>query len=748
MQQSLQDDEALFYYFCSFQEPSASEMNAVLRSFIVQGLERKPNLLPHIFATMAASGELHLRSPGRILSLLAELLEPFGVVRIVIDGLDECPDAAELVNSVLRLIESDVLNLNLLAFSREDSALHRALDGHVTIAITPDDTMDDMTKYLEESLEDMEHLFETDEDSKEVKDTILHRANGVFLWVRLVVDSLQNASFPEEVDQLLNDLPVGLDSALTRFFDRLVAPGAPQAKLVAQTLEYLVVSQRALSLDEICGLLSLRPETKHIARGRKTDRLSQILHRLLGPVIRITNPSNSVELVHLSIKEFLTRHKRSPVSMSRASEHMTFGCLACLNNSKIDADCLTTENISPLLEKDSLLNYALVYWGSHFNTCSTPSTHVMHALKQFLTSPEKITFWLRVLMTAKSESTGEAVTNDLLLLESHMRAVARTGEIDLPQPVMNGSWLTDLFQLILNRFVSEFGENDLRTLQWYAALGKLNIKYDLCEAYLKRAIEGFKIHEARGPEHPETVTTMVALGRIYWNMSRLNDAEEVLQQCCDFREAELGKDDPDTLEAFSWVATVHRGQGHHTQACEEYEYVIKVLQRLYGRQNRVVMRELRMLGVARRHEGSYDMAEALFKECLVWSSDTLGEKHPETVQAAKNLAVVYQMQGRLGEAEQIHRDVIAKQLDVTGEDAEYFISLSNLGGTLLDQKKVQEAEAVLWKALRGKDQWHGVDHPNTRHTLDYLARLYKENRDFGSATDRDSVFGRLATGSK
>ncbi|ROW01904.1 hypothetical protein VMCG_05534 [Cytospora schulzeri] len=273
---------------------------------------------------------------------------------------------------------------------------------------------------------------------------------------------------------------------------------------------------------------------------------------------------------------------------------------------------------------------------------------------------------------------------------------------------------------------------DLQTLQWYAVLGKQNIDYKTCESHLRHAIDGFSNHPMRGPEHPETIATMVALGRTYWNMSRLDDAGNVLLRCRDAREAFLGAEDPDTLEVRSWLATVHRGKGLYTEACDEYEAIIASLERQYGRQNRLVMREVKMLGVARWHEGSYDAAEDLFLECLAWFREVLGETHPDTVQAAKNLAMVYQMDGRLEQAEDMHRDAIRRQLEVTGEDAEYFISLHNLGETLIGLGRLLEAEKVLLAALKGKDMWHGLKHPQTKLSLLSLATVYQKRSDLGT----------------
>ncbi|PSR81752.1 hypothetical protein BD289DRAFT_438710 [Coniella lustricola] len=368
----------------------------------------------------------------------------------------------------------------------------------------------------------------------------------------------------------------------------------------------------------------------------------------------------------------------------------------------------------------------------------------MKAIKTFFASQTAPIFWLRIFLSIKTESTGEAVTHDLLLLESHLKKTSAATSTILNPSIVDGSCFQSLFHLLLKRSIEERGPSDLQTIQWYAILGKLNVDYGECEGHLRHAIEEFSNHPQRGPEHPETIDTMVALGRTYWNMKRLDQATEVFQRCYNVRTDSLGSHDPETLEVRSWLATVQRGKGSATEACSEYEEIIRILQSQIGRHNRVVMREIKMLGVARRHERSFDKAEAAFVECLRWCEQVLGTMHPDTVQAAKNLAMVYQVDGRLEDAESIHRDVISKQLEVTGEDAEYFISLQNLGETLRELGRLEEAEEVLLRALKGKDQWHGPKHPHTKLTLESLTILYKDRPDLDSLCIKSQVFDRLA----
>lgn len=560
-----------------------------------------------------------------------------------------------------------------------------------------------------------------------------------------MVYSLKRASYNEEIAEILRTLPAGLDEIYIRIFGQLFGPGAIQRDLALRTLEYIVLSRRPLTIANLDALLAIRPGQRVTGKSAYlgVERFRKTLQDLFGSIIRITQPDDTVDLVHLSIKDFLTKHEASPIKVSQAHERIAHSYLTYMNQPRFRISCIATKDIRPEMEADSLLVHAALSWGDHFIATHAPQKPLKDAVRAFLGSQETVILFLRIVLSTKAGSTGQAVMSDLLLLESRLRKTIDAEDSALKPPLKRRMEFKKIFEFLLQKSSEERGPRDLLTLQWYAVLGKLNIDYKECESYLRHAIDGFSSHPMRGPEHPETIATMVALGRTYWNMSRLDDAEHVLLRCCDAREASLGREDPDTLEVRSWLATIHRGKGLYAEACDEYETIIGSLERQYGRQNRVVMREVKMLGVARRFEGSYEVAEALFLECLAWCRDVLGEMHPDTVQATKNLAMVYQMDGQLGLAEEMHRDTIKRQLEVTGEDAEYFISLQNLGETLLGLGKFLDAEQVLLAALKGKDRWHGMKHPQTKLSLLSLANVYRNRSDLGTDGTKEQVLARL-----
>ena len=70
---------------------------------------------------------------------------------------------------------------------------------------------------------------------------------------------------------------------------------------------------------------------------------------------------------------------------------------------------------------------------------------------------------------------------------------------------------------------------------------------------------------------------------------------------------------------------------------------------------------LNNLAVLYQAQGRYGEAEPLFLEALQASREVLGPRHPDTLTSLNNLAVLYQAQGRYGEAEPLFQEALQAQ---------------------------------------------------------------------------------------
>lgn len=123
---------------------------------------------------------------------------------------------------------------------------------------------------------------------------------GMFLWVRLVLDSLDAVYSLEGLHNLVEDLPSDLEALYERILHRLCSSHGPKVYGgVPRMLSWICFSQRPLHKHELLhGLAVLPADAGSDAQGVP---LAQILDHC-KPFIEERSDS-TIALVHFSVKE-------------------------------------------------------------------------------------------------------------------------------------------------------------------------------------------------------------------------------------------------------------------------------------------------------------------------------------------------------------------------------------------------------------------------------------------------------------
>jgi tetratricopeptide (TPR) repeat protein len=101
-----------------------------------------------------------------------------------------------------------------------------------------------------------------------------------------------------------------------------------------------------------------------------------------------------------------------------------------------------------------------------------------------------------------------------------------------------------------------------------------------------------------------------------------------------------------------------------------------------------------------------------------------GPNHPNTLAARSNLALVFQAQGRLAEAERMLRDVVNDNRALHGDDHPHTLAgLHRVAVVLGARGDVAQARSMFEHVLAGRQRLLGVDHPDTLSTRTALDTL-------------------------
>ena len=134
--------------------------------------------------------------------------------------------------------------------------------------------------------------------------------------------------------------------------------------------------------------------------------------------------------------------------------------------------------------------------------------------------------------------------------------------------------------------------------------------------------------------------------------------------------------------------------------------------------------------------GDYLKGGDLAKTALAFARRTFGDQDRRTLTSMLNLATLYRLQGRYGEAESLLREEVQTSRKVLGpRDPDTLISINNLAAVYREEARFNEAEPLYLEALRASGELLGSRHPQTLAILSNLAALYEDQGRGGEAEE-------------
>jgi hypothetical protein len=230
-----------FFFWTSGSRDQRSQAG-LLRSLLYQLLSKNLDLMPRAFPELWTK-LLKSSTKERILMVLdwpvKDLMDAFQAfldaaiekksrICLFIDGLDEFGGDHEAIIGFFKNISSGANSkyIKLCLSSRPWKVFENAFERAVPNLKLQDVTTDDMMAYALDRLAGEDHTrealtqFKSGEGSAFIKDMV-HRADGVFLWIRLAVNRIHDKLAPhsgsEKLWAILHSMPTDLDALFTKF---------------------------------------------------------------------------------------------------------------------------------------------------------------------------------------------------------------------------------------------------------------------------------------------------------------------------------------------------------------------------------------------------------------------------------------------------------------------------------------------------------------------------------------------------
>ena len=281
-----------------------------------------------------------------------------------------------------------------------------------------------------------------------------------------------------------------------------------------------------------------------------------------------------------------------------------------------------------------------------------------------------------------------------------------------------------------------------------------------------------RIEDQLGDDPLLQATLMTTIGRVYRNLSLLDESETLLTAAHGLRRNALGDGDGEVLDSLQALANLRidqerfqeaeeilrrvvdgrrqRGQGPALAvALEELAVAVRALDRpevasdlleealaIHGEGDDVlaVARVHNALAQICRQQHDYAAAETWFRDVLEVRRHELGDDHPLVAQTLNDLALTLQNAGRLDQAEEHFREVLTSYRKNFGERHHHVVSaLGNLAGVLLFQGKAGEALALHDQSEALVLELYGADHPAMARIYHARAMAHRVDRDPAAA---------------
>ena len=321
----------------------------------------------------------------------------------IIDGVDECVDDSHTLFTKLIQVLEECPSLRILLLGRSyviqsDSAICQ----FPLLEITPAILNQDIEAFINDEIAKSK-ILSLPEFRETVYKSLKGRSDGMFLWVRLMIDDLRKSSSKSELGQRLQDLPCGLEKAYQLLFLRLSQKlDKFEQRLAQSVLAFMITSCRPLTFVEFRYALALH--------CRSLDTVAQPLEEylLLQPLQRVLDITEGLiymadgflHLSHSSVRDFLIRPEdRWLCGLDNAvldfrinitQTHRSFAWL-CLDYIRLETEegrilhLDTSHTTQAAWASCPLLRYAISYAFHHLirsgPPCSTTIAKVEHLLK-------------------------------------------------------------------------------------------------------------------------------------------------------------------------------------------------------------------------------------------------------------------------------------------------------------------------------------------------------------------------------
>ncbi|CZR62722.1 uncharacterized protein PAC_12619 [Phialocephala subalpina] len=278
------DDSRLAFYFLDKRQPQTHNSIGSFRSILAQLLQANKEDRHLLDLACFAMGEsVH---PEAVAALGATKDEVLSLITIILQRLD----------GMTLVFDGDPgsTNSRIVLFCRPDLDIPRVLfDKASRIRLSSQHNLADITAFMLYNLERLvdDGLLECHIDLRSLATSVLSRADGMFLWIRLLIDYLRNTfTLDDRMDVLSNPIHLeGLDQLYHATLQRLQQRLPVNARETVQSaFAFVAGALRPLHVDEFRAAITIAPN-KNASSKNTIPNIEHVLTRMSGALLELAS---------------------------------------------------------------------------------------------------------------------------------------------------------------------------------------------------------------------------------------------------------------------------------------------------------------------------------------------------------------------------------------------------------------------------------------------------------------------------
>ncbi|KAI1388865.1 uncharacterized protein F4822DRAFT_429482 [Hypoxylon trugodes] len=334
----------LISHFCTDRYASSTTYDQILRSILIQLLRKDSDLVAYVYehcmlAKKPTTVKILEKLLGDLFTLTSRGPRRVEYVWIVIDGLNECDEdrQGDILTFISRITSrksgTDGMICKTLICSRNSPRIAGRLRAKQTVSLTEERSNIEhaIREYVSQRLRRAPlhnricQLELATDDIGHMGDMITDKANGMFLYARLVLDYLSKNVFfnGKEMKAAIDELPKELFEFYRKILTQvLVQLDQRSVERIRCIFGWIGFTRRPLKKMELLSALTFSRGDPNV-----TNLVPKYVLDICGTLVE-ERPDTTLAFIHISVKEFL----QSPSSsfIIRESQIMTEHCLSIL----------------------------------------------------------------------------------------------------------------------------------------------------------------------------------------------------------------------------------------------------------------------------------------------------------------------------------------------------------------------------------------------------------------------------------